>query len=68
MEEAVKRIKEASEHQNKASDLLGFSIKLKEPERKKIKYNRKVPVIIEEMVKKSKGCEASNASVIHEGE
>ncbi|KAI3883881.1 hypothetical protein MKX03_017344, partial [Papaver bracteatum] len=53
--EAVRRLDEASNLQNKASSLILFSINLKEPERKKRKYKRKVSVAEYENVKKSKG-------------
>ncbi|KAI3958400.1 hypothetical protein MKW98_011088, partial [Papaver atlanticum] len=45
----------ASDHQQKAGCLLDFTIKLKEPERKKRKYKRKVTLAEEVNVKKSKG-------------
>ncbi|RZC76140.1 hypothetical protein C5167_000302 [Papaver somniferum] len=58
---------EATEHQNKASNLLGFTIDLKEPERKKWKNKRKVLTTVEENMKKSKGYQGAGAIVIQDG-
>ncbi|KAI3856437.1 hypothetical protein MKW98_008889, partial [Papaver atlanticum] len=58
---------EATEHQIKASSLLGFTINLKEPERKKRKYKRKVPTAEEDNVKKSKGSQSAGVNVISDG-
>ncbi|RZC77045.1 hypothetical protein C5167_001222 [Papaver somniferum] len=45
LEEAIKRLDEAKEYKLKAGNLLDFSVKLVEPERKKRKYKRKAPVV-----------------------
>ncbi|KAI3854045.1 hypothetical protein MKX03_030225, partial [Papaver bracteatum] len=58
---------EAEEHQNRANQLLGFSINLKEPERKKRKYKRKVLSIVEENAKKYKGGQGADAIGDQEG-
>ncbi|KAI3883744.1 hypothetical protein MKX03_036237, partial [Papaver bracteatum] len=60
VDEADRRMDKATEHQNKESSLLGFTINLKEPERKKRKYKRKVYMAEDENVKKSK--EASSVA------
>ncbi|KAI3917607.1 hypothetical protein MKW98_021369, partial [Papaver atlanticum] len=54
IEEAVKRLEAANEHQIKAGTLLDFTVKVKEPERKKRKYKRKVPANEIEQSKKTR--------------
>ncbi|KAI3903864.1 hypothetical protein MKW92_015246, partial [Papaver armeniacum] len=58
---------EAEEHQKKANKLLGFSINTKEPERKKRKYKRKVPDIVEDNAKKNKGGQGAVFTGVQEG-
>ncbi|KAI3845638.1 hypothetical protein MKW92_049581, partial [Papaver armeniacum] len=53
LEEAIKCLDEVKEYQLKAGNLLDFSVNMVEPERKKRKYKRKVPVV-DESAKKSK--------------
>ncbi|KAI3876277.1 hypothetical protein MKW92_010988, partial [Papaver armeniacum] len=41
IDEAVRRLEEAKEHQLKANSLLDFNVNIKEPERKKRRYKRR---------------------------
>ncbi|KAI3863720.1 hypothetical protein MKW98_031312, partial [Papaver atlanticum] len=58
---------EATEHQIKAGSPLEFTINLKEPERKKSKYKRKVPIAEEVNVKKSKGSQSAGVNLNSDG-
>ncbi|KAI3873499.1 hypothetical protein MKW92_003030, partial [Papaver armeniacum] len=58
---------EATEHQNRANKLLGFSINLKEPERKNRKYKRKFPAVVEQNAKKYKGGQGADAIGVQDG-
>ncbi|KAI3976776.1 hypothetical protein MKX01_008634 [Papaver californicum] len=54
IEEAVKRLNEANEFRLKVGTLLDFTINIKEPERKKRKYKKKVVFVDDEQIKKSR--------------
>ncbi|KAI3986981.1 hypothetical protein MKX01_039916 [Papaver californicum] len=54
IEEAVKRLNEANEYQLKAGTLLDFTINIKEPERKKKKYKKKVVFVDDGQITKSR--------------
>ncbi|RZC60246.1 hypothetical protein C5167_022008, partial [Papaver somniferum] len=61
IDEAVRRMEAANEHQLQAGSLLDFTINIKEPERKRRKYKRRVPLVEEVAVKKAKGVQCGEA-------